>query len=153
MSEPGIWVDADATPRAVKDMLFRAAERTGRQITLVANQWMQTPKLTNVTLRVVGKGFDVADEFIVDNVEPGELVVSADVPLAAAVVEKGAVCVDPRGQVIDASNAKARLQMRDFMETMRESGEMTGGPKAFSERDKRRFAGVLDKWLATGRVS
>lgn len=152
MSEPGIWVDADATPRAVKDMLFRAAQRTGRQLTLVANQWMQVPKTPNITLRVVGKGFDVADEFIAEHVAPGELVVSADIPLAAAVVEKGAVCVDPRGQVIDASNATARLQMRDFMETMRESGELTGGPSAFSERDKRRFAGVLDKWLATGRT-
>jgi uncharacterized protein YaiI (UPF0178 family) len=152
MSEPGIWVDADATPRAVKDMLFRAAQRTGRQLTLVANQWMQVPKTPNITLRVVGKGFDVADEFIAEHVAPGELVVSADIPLAAAVVEKGAVCVDPRGQVIDASNATARLQMRDFMETMRESGELTGGPSAYSDRDKRRFAGVLDKWLATGRT-
>jgi hypothetical protein len=148
---PRIWVDADATPRAVKDMLYRAAARTGVQVELVANQWMQTSKLDNVTLHVVGKGFDVADEFIEEKVADGDLVITQDIPLAAAVVEKGCLVLDNRGNVIDANNARSRLAMRDFMETMRESGEMTGGPKAFSDKDKRRIAGELDRWLAQQR--
>lgn len=146
-----IWVDADATPRAVKDMLYRASQRTGIKVVLVANQWFQTPKTTSIELRVVGKGFDVADEFIADSVNSGDLVVTQDIPLAAAVVEKGCLVLDNRGNVIDANNARSRLAMRDFMETMRESGEMTGGPKAFSDKDKRRFAGELDRWLAKRR--
>ncbi|MEZ4318020.1 MAG: YaiI/YqxD family protein [Myxococcota bacterium] len=147
-----IWVDADATPRAVKEMLYRAAQKRGVQLTLVANQWMLTPKSPNIHMQVVGQGFDVADEYIAEHVSTGDLVISADVPLAAAVVEKGAVCVDPRGQIIDATNANARLAMRDFMETMRESGEQMGGPAPYSDKDKRRFAAVLDRFLATGRV-
>lgn len=143
-----IWVDADATPRAIKDMLFRASQRTGVKVVLVANQWIQTPKLDSVELRVVGKGFDVADEHIADSVNEGDLVITQDVPLAAAAVEKGCLVIDNRGNIIDASNAKSRLAIRDFMETVRESGEMTGGPKPFSDKDKRRFAGELDRWLA-----
>ncbi|MCB9675032.1 MAG: YaiI/YqxD family protein [Alphaproteobacteria bacterium] len=147
-----IWVDADATPRAVKEMLYRAAQRRGIQLVLVANSWLQIPKSPQIRLEVVGKGFDVADEYIAENVSSGDLVISADIPLAAAVVERGAVCLDPRGNVIDATNANARLAMRDFMETMRESGEAVGGPKAYSDKDKHRFAAALDRWLATGRV-
>lgn len=147
-----IWVDGDATPRAVKEMLYRVAERGRGQVTFVANRALHMPRVPNLTLQVVGQGFDVADEHIVEQVQPGDLVISADVPLAAAVVEKGAVCVDPRGDVISAENARQRLAMRDFMETMRESGEMSGGPKAYSDRDKRKFASVLDRYLATGRV-
>lgn len=144
---PMIWVDADATPRALKEMLFRAAQRTGIAVSLVANQWMQTSKNTNVTLHVVGKGFDVADEFIAESVASGDLVVTQDIPLAAQVVEKGCLVLDNRGYVIDAENAASRLAMRDFREQIRESGEMVGGPKAFSDKDKRRFASELDKWL------
>lgn len=147
-----IWVDADATPRAVKEMLFRAADKRRVEIVLVANQPLYVPKSHFVRTEVVAKGFDVADEHIVKNVKPGDLVISADIPLAALVVAAGAVCVDPRGEVIDTSNAGSRLEIRNFMETMRESGEMTGGPKPFSDKDKRRFAAVLDKYLATGRV-
>lgn len=142
-----IWVDADATPRAIKDMLFRASQRTGVHIVLVANQWFQTPKTSWIELQVVGRGFDVADEYIADNVESGDLVVTQDIPLAAQVVEKGCLVLDNRGNVIDAENARQRLQMRDFLETMRESGEMVGGPKAFSDKDKHRFASELDRWL------
>lgn len=148
-----IWVDADATPRAVKEMLFRAAERTKVEVVLVANQPLVIPRLASVRMEVVGRGFDVADEHIAENVKPGDLVITADIPLAAKVVEAGGVCVDPRGEVIDASNAASRLAMRDFMETMRESGELMGGPKPYSDKDKRKFAAVLDRWLATGRVS
>ena len=147
-----IWVDADATPRAVKDMLYRAAERGRAEITFVANMALHLPRIPNLTLQVVGKGFDVADEHIIEQAQAGDLVISADIPLAAAVVEKGAVCVDPRGDVISAENAKQRLAMRDFMETMRNSGEQLGGPKSYSDRDKRKFASVLDRYLATGRV-
>lgn len=142
-----IWVDADATPRAVKEMLYKASMNRKVDVVFVANRWMHTPKAARIRMEVVGKGFDVADEYIIDNVNAGDLVISADIPLAAAVVEKGATCVDPRGEVIDASNAGARLMMRDFMETMRESGQATGGPPPFSEKDKRKFAGVLDRWL------
>ena len=145
---PVIWVDADATPRAVKDMLYRAAQRTGIRVEMVANQWFQTPKHGPIKLHVVGKGFDVADDFIAAQVEPGDLVITQDIPLAAEVVEKGCLVLDNRGNVIDANNARSRLAMRDFMETMRESGEQIGGPKAFSDKDKRRIAGEIDKWLA-----
>ena len=145
-----IWVDADATPRAVKEMLFRAAERTRVEVIFVANQHMRVPKLPTVRLVVVGRGFDVADEHIAAHVEPGDLVVTQDIPLAAAVVEKGATALENRGEVIDESNAQARLQMRNFMESMRLAGdEPLGGPKAFGDRDKHRFAAALDRWLAT----
>lgn len=152
MSGPTIWVDADATPRPVKDMLLRAALRTGIPIVFVANSFLTLPKSPSVRLIVVGKGFDVVDDHIADKVQAGDLVVTQDIPLAAQVVEKGAVVLENRGEVIDASNAQARLQMRNFMEGMRESGqEVLGGPKAFSEKDSRRFAGALDRWLSKVR--
>lgn len=147
-----IWVDADATPRVIKEMLYRAADRSRVRVTFVANQWLRLPTSAHLVMQVVGQGFDVADEYIAEQVQQGDLVITSDVPLAAAVVEKGAFAVDARGQVIDANNARQRLQMRDFLETMRESGVMTGGPKALSERDKRTFAKVLDQWLRTGVV-
>lgn len=143
-----IWVDADATPRAVKEMIYRASQRTGEKVILVANQWFQTPRSPTIELRVVGKGFDVADEHIAENVSDGDLVITQDVPLAVAAVEKGCLVIDNRGNIIDADNARSRLSMRDFLETVRESGEMTGGPPPFSDKDKRRFAGELDRWLA-----
>lgn len=147
-----IWVDADATPRAVKEMLYRAADKRQIHVTFVANQPLTLPRSRFIQSVVVSKGFDVADEHIVDQVNPGDLVISADIPLAAQVVARGAVCVDPRGDVIDVSNAASRLAARNLNETMRESGELLGGPKPFSDKDKRKFAAVLDKWLATGRV-
>ncbi len=147
-----IWVDADATPRAVKEMLYRAAERTGITVILVANQWLNVPRSPYIQMQVVGKGFDVADEYIADHVEEGHLVITSDIPLAAAVVEKGAIAVDSRGDVIDASNAEARLARRNVLEMLRESGVMQGGPSAYSDRDKRTFAAVLDKWIHTGKV-
>jgi len=146
---PRIWVDADATPRAVKEMLYRAASRTAVEVVFVANQHLSLPKTPQLSLVVVGKGFDVADEYIADMVEPGDLVITQDIPLAAACVEKGATALENRGEVIDETNAQARLQMRDFMESMRLAGdEQLGGPKAFSDKDKHRFAGALDRWLA-----
>ena len=148
-----IWVDADATPRPVKEMLLRASARTGVEVVFVANQAMRLQGSPHVRLVVVGKGFDVADEYIVEQVQAGDLVVTQDIPLAAAVVEKGATALENRGEIIDADNAQSRLQMRNFMETMRLSGEELGGPKAFNDRDKHRFAAALDRWLASTRSS
>ncbi|MBX2796832.1 MAG: YaiI/YqxD family protein [Myxococcales bacterium] len=147
-----IYIDGDATPRGVKDLLFRAADRVQVELVLVANQTLRHPPSRFIRQVVVGKGFDVADEYIVDQVEEGDLVITADVPLAAAAVDKGAVCIDPRGDVIDASNAQARLTMRNFMEQQRESGTLMGGPSAYSERDKRKFAGALDRILTKYRT-
>ena len=149
---PTIWVDADAAPRPVKDILFRAAERTQTPLVLVANRPVTAPRSRFVSSRVVAAGFDVADEHIVDEVQPGDLVISADVPLAAAVVGRGALCIDPRGEVIDAANARSRLAARDHNELLRESGMMMGGPKPYSDRDKRAFAAALDRWLAKRRA-
>jgi len=146
-----IWVDADATPRPVKDILFRAADRVHIELLLVANQTLHTPRSQWISSVVVGRGFDVADEYIADKVESGDLVITADVPLAAAAVEKGATVIGPRGDVTDATNARQRLAARNRNEERRLSGEMLGGPKAYSDRDKRKFAGSLDRWLAKAR--
>jgi len=148
-----IFVDADASPRPVKEILFRAADRVPIEVILVANQPLRLPKSRFVRLEVVGRGFDVADEWIAEQVEPGDLVITADVPLAAAVVESGGTVIDPRGQVTDASNAAARLTMRNFMEEQREAlGEGFGGPRPYGDRDKRTFAGALDRWLAAAKA-
>jgi len=145
---PTIWVDADATPRPVKDILYRAAERVGVELVLVANQPLRVPRSKWIRTVQVRKGFDIADEAIADEVSQGDLVISADVPLAAAVAEQGATCLDPRGEVIDAANARVRLAARDRNEQLREAGLFTGGPKPYGDREKRQFAGALDRWLA-----
>ena len=143
-----IWVDADACPVAVKEILFRAADRTGVQLTLVANQALSTPASPNIrTLRVPG-GFDVADDEIVKRLDAGDLVITSDIPLAAEVIEKGAHALSPRGEMHTTENIRARLNMRDFLDTMRASGVDTGGgPAAFSQRDKQAFANNLDRFL------
>ncbi len=146
-----IWVDADATPRAIREMLCRAADRTGVPVVFVANQPVGVPRSPHLSTVVVGKGFDVADEHIVQEVADGDMVITQDVPLAAAVVEKGATAIDVRGEVIDASNARARLAARDRREAVRLAGIEVGGPRPFGEKDKRRFAGALDRWLARKR--
>ena len=143
-----IWVDADAAPRAIKEILYKAAIRVKMPLVLVANQPLHTPKSIWITTRQVGKGFDVADEWIAEQVQKGDLVITQDIPLAAAVVEKGAHVIDVRGEVIDKGNARSRLAARDRNEALREAGVLTGGPKPFSDRDKRQFAGSLDRWLA-----
>ena len=143
-----IWVDADACPVVVKEILFRAAERTGVQLTLVANQALSTPSASNITSVQVPKGFDVADDEIVKRVEAGDLVITSDIPLAAEVIEKDAHALSPRGELHTRENIGATLNMRDFMDTMRSSGvEMSGGPAAFSQRDKQEFANNLDRLL------
>ena len=142
-----IWVDADACPVVIKDILFRASERTGVAITLVANQSMTIPKSKLISMLTVPGGFDVADNEIVKRVENGDLVVTSDIPLAAQVIDKGALALNPRGELYTADTVKARLTMRDFMDTLRSSGIQTGGPSALGQRDRQQFANQLDKLL------
>ena len=143
-----IWVDADACPGVVKDILFRAAERTGVQLTLVANQPLNTPSSPNIASLQVPRGFDVADDEIVKRLNAGDLVITGDIPLAAEVIETGGHALSPRGEMHTRENIGARLNMRDFLDTMRSSGvEMGGGPAAFSQRDKQTFANELDRFL------
>jgi hypothetical protein len=146
-----IWVDADACPRPVKEILFKAAERTGIELTLVANHAMALPRLPNVRLLQVQGGFDVADQEIARRVAPGDLVITADIPLAADVIARGAQALNPRGELYSADTIRALLTMRDFMDTMRASGVVTGGPPALSQADRQAFAGQLDRWLARRR--
>lgn len=143
-----IWVDADACPVAVKEILYRAADRTGTSLTLVANQSLQTPNSPHISSMQVPQGFDVADDEIVKRVSAGDLVITSDIPLAAEVIEKDAYALSPRGEMHTKENIGARLNMRDFLDTMRSSGvEMSGGPAAFSQRDKQEFANNLDRFL------
>ncbi|WP_129952184.1 MULTISPECIES: YaiI/YqxD family protein [unclassified Rahnella] len=142
-----IWVDADACPNVIKEVLFRAAERTGMMVTLVANQTIRTPPSKFLRTLRVEAGFDVADNEIVKRTEPGDLVITADIPLAAEVIEKGGVALNPRGERYTTETIKERLNMRDFMDTMRASGVQTGGPPALNQRDRQQFANELDKWL------
>jgi len=144
-----IWVDADACPVVVKEILFRAAGRTGAELTLVANQPLSTPPAANIKAVQVPRGFDVADDEIVKRVTAGDLVVTSDIPLAAEVIDKGGQALSPRGELFTAENIRSRLNMRDFLDTMRASGVQTdSGPAAFSQRDKQQFANNLDRFLA-----
>ena len=143
-----IWVDADACPNQIKAILFRAAERTGVNLFLLANQPVQTPGFPNIKAIQVSQGFDVADNEIVRRLLPGDLVVTADIPLADEVITKGVLALNPRGEMYSANTIKAKLNMRDFMDTLRSSGIHSGGPAQLSETDKRRFANALDSYLA-----
>lgn len=144
-----IWVDADACPVVVKEILFRAATRTGVQLTLVANQPLSTPTAANIKTLQVPRGFDVADDEIVRRLDAGDLVITSDIPLAAEVIAKGGQALSPRGELHTAENIGARLNMRDFLDTMRSSGvQPESGPAAFSQRDKQAFANNLDRILA-----
>jgi uncharacterized protein len=143
-----IWVDADACPNVIKEILFRAAERTGVSVTLVANQPLSIPRLPSLRMLQVSSGFDVADNEIVKRASPGDLVVTADIPLAAATIAKGADALNPRGERYSADTIKGVLTMRDFMETMRASGHVGGGPPSLTQADRNAFASHLDKWLA-----
>ena len=142
-----IWVDADACPTVIRDILFRAAERTGTQVTLVANQPVRTPPSRLVDSLQVASGFDVADDEIVRRVQEGDLVITADIPLAAEVMEKGGRALNPRGELYTRDNIRSRLNMRDFMDTMRSSGVQTGGPPPLGQREKQAFANNLDRLL------
>ncbi len=142
-----IWVDADACPVVIKDILFRAAERTGVELTLVANQAVRIPRSRHISFLQVAQGFDVADNEIVKRVCAGDLVITADIPLAAEVIEKGGHALNPRGELYSTDNIRARLNMRDFMDTLRASGIDTGGPPTMSQGDRQSFANHLDKML------
>jgi uncharacterized protein YaiI (UPF0178 family) len=142
-----IWVDADACPKAVKEILFRVAERTRITTTLVANQFLQTPPSRYIKLLQVNSGFDVADNAILQRLKVGNLVITGDIPLAYEVIGKGGHAISPRGERYTQDNIKERLNMRDFMDTLRGSGIDTGGPSALNSRDIQTFANQLDKFL------
>jgi len=148
MSTMQIWVDADACPNVIKEILFRAAERVAVQVTLVANQAIAVPRSRHIRSIQVASGFDVADNHIVEQAQSGDLVITADIPLAAEVIEKGCMALNPRGELYTEENIRQRLNMRDFMDTMRASGVDTGGPPAFSKSDRMAFANQLDRILA-----
>lgn len=143
-----IWVDADACPVVVRDILFKAAERTKVTLTLIANQMVRVPPSRYISAVQVSSGFDVADNEIVRRANAGDLVITSDIPLAAEVIEKGALALSPRGELFTADNIRGRLMMRDFMDTMRSSGVHSGGAAAYSSADKQLFANQLDRYLA-----
>lgn len=150
MSNPPakIWVDADACPGVIKEILFKAANRTQVQTILVANHVLKIPPSPYIQFQLVAAGFDIADNKIVQQLHPQDLVVTADIPLASEVIAKGALALNPRGQLYTENNIKARLNMRDFMESLRSSGIQTGGPDALNQKDRQAFANQLDRWLA-----
>ena len=143
-----IWIDADACPIPVKEILFKAAERTQTQLILVANQYINIPPSKFIQMIQVPSGFDVADDEIVKRVQQNDLVITSDIPLAAEVIEKGALALNPRGELYTTQNIKQKLNMRDFMDTLRSSGIQTSGVPPISQNDRQAFANNLDKWLA-----
>ncbi|AFJ02274.1 hypothetical protein Q7C_1119 [Methylophaga frappieri] len=147
MNQAQIWVDADACPTVIRDILYRAAGRTQTQTTFIANHFLRLPPSDFVDFIQVQSGFDIADNEIVQRLSAGDLVITADIPLAAEAIQKGAVALNPRGEYHTKATIQARLTMRDFMETMRSSGEMIKGPPALSQKDRQTFANHLDRWL------
>jgi uncharacterized protein YaiI (UPF0178 family) len=147
-----IWVDADACPGPIKEILFRAAERLSLPVTLVANQPLRTPPSRHVRAVQVPHGFDVADNYIVQGLQPGDLVITADIPLAAEALEKGAEALNPRGERYTPDNIRERLVMRDFLETMRSTGQVTGGPPPLGHSDRQAFANALDRLLTQKKI-
>ena len=143
-----IWIDADACPVVIKEILFKAANRTKTQCTLVANQFIKTPPSPYINSIQVESGFDIADNEIVKRVQQQDLVITSDIPLASEVIDKGAQALSPRGEMYTTENIKARLNMRDFLDTMRASGEQTGGPPPLSQSDRQKFANQLDRYLS-----
>ncbi len=144
-----IWVDADACPRVIKEILFRAADRVSIAVILVANQPLQVPGSRYISSIQVAAGFDVADNHIVQQADAGDLVITADIPLAAEAIAKGCLALNPRGELYTEDNIRQRLNMRDFMDTLRSSGVDTGGPASFSQADRQAFANQLDRLLAS----
>ncbi|MFW5454338.1 YaiI/YqxD family protein [Thioalkalivibrio sulfidiphilus] len=143
-----IWVDADACPGVIREVLFRAAQRTGVALTLVANQPVKVPPSPHISMLQVSAGFDVADNEIVKRVSEGDLVITSDIPLAAEVIAKGGHALSPRGELHTRESIGARLNMRDFMDTLRASGIQSGGPPALNQKDRQAFANQLDRLLA-----
>jgi len=143
-----IWVDADSCPVVIKDILFKAANRTGVHITLVANKPIRIPSSPYIKFLQVSSGFNVADAEIINNLNAGDLVITSDIPLAAEVVDKGGFALNPRGELYTTENIRDRLNTRDFMDSLRSSGVDTGGPPALSTRDRQSFANYLDQLLS-----
>ena len=143
-----IWIDADACPAPVKDILFRASKRTNTPLILVANNFLPTPPSPLITVIRVEKGFDAADHYIVEHLDANDLVITADIPLAADVVAKQGIALNPRGELYTENNIKQRLGLRDMREQLRGAGANIGGPSAFSTKEKTAFANALDKILA-----
>ncbi len=142
-----IWVDSDACPRVVKEIVFRVSRRLSVPVCMVANTYMTVPPSELITSIQVEKGADIADMYIFDNITATDLVITADIPLAARVVEKGATAINPRGEVYTEANVGERLSMRDFMQGLRDNGVDTGGPKPFGPKDRERFANSIDRIL------
>jgi len=142
-----IWVDADACPNVIKDILFRAAQRVQVLTILVANQLIRTPPSRYISKVQVRAGFDEADKYIAAAVEPGDLVITADIPLASQIIEKGGHALNPRGELYTRDNIRQRLGLRNFMEELRSSGVNTGGPPSLSQSDRQAFANELDRFL------
>ena len=149
VAQPCVWVDADACPVVIREILFRAAERTGVRMVLVANRAVRVPAGSSVRCQVVSAGFDEADNEIVRQISKGDLVITADIPLADEVIRAGGLALDPRGELHTRESIGARLNMRDFLDTLRGSGIDTGGSAPMSARDRQQFANQLDRWLAS----
>jgi len=147
-----IWIDADACPKVVKEILFRASQRTRIPIIMVANQYIPKPSSPLIKTVQVSQGFDEADNYIVDHLAAGDLLITADIPLASDAIDKGAHVINPRGEEYTRENIKQRLNMRDFMEQMRSIGEASGGPPPLNQSDRQQFANALDRLLAKAKV-
>ena len=146
-----IWIDADATPRAVKKIIVRASLKRDVDVVLVANRWMRKPRSHRVSTVTVSAGQDVADDYIAEHCEAGDLVITADIPLAARVVERDAEVITPYGRELDEENVREALSIRDFNEELRDAGVMTGGPPPFGRTQKRDFANALDRWITRSK--
>jgi uncharacterized protein YaiI (UPF0178 family) len=146
-----IWVDADACPGEIKELLFRAANRTKTRLTLVANQHLHTPRSEFIDSVLVPAGMNVADRRIVERVQLGDLVITADIPLAAEVVNQGGQALDPRGQLYTDANVGERLAARNLLDELRGAGQITGGPANFNAKDRQAFANALDRWLTAAK--
>lgn len=151
MSKASIWVDADACPKFARATLCRAADRTQTQTTFIANQHIPLPPSRHATFMQVEKGFDIADHKIAELAQPGDLVITSDIPLASEVIDKGALALSTKGEPYSKENIKSRLNMRDFMDTLRSSGIDTGGSPPISQTEQREFANQLDRWLARNK--
>jgi uncharacterized protein YaiI (UPF0178 family) len=151
-AKPTLWIDGDGAPKACKEILFKASERTGVSIMLVANRAQYVPRIHTVRQQVVPGGLDVADDYIAERVQPGDLVITSDIPLAARVIEAGGTVIRFRGEPLTEANVRQRLAVRDLMDEMRGAGVMTGGPPPYGPKDKQRFANTLDRWLRSAKL-
>lgn len=143
-----IWIDADACPNAVKEIIFRASKRTKTAVTLVANQYIPKPKSPLINSVQVKQGFDEADDYIVEHLDANDIVITADIPLASDAIDKGAIVINPRGDLYTEENIKQRLSTRDLMEELRSTGMVSGGPMAYGQKESQNFANCLDRLLA-----